>query len=57
MLGTGHGIRANIVLEVNDSPITLYIWAQLVATTMIDQLRNHGIIVREIKVDVDDLTQ
>ncbi len=45
-----------IVLEVDDSPLTLYVWAHLVASTMVDQLRDHGILAGVVRIDIDGLS-
>jgi hypothetical protein len=49
-------VRVGIVLEVADSPVTLYIWGHLVAATLVDGLAEHGVIASLVRVDIDDLT-
>ncbi len=49
-------VRVGIVLEVDDSPITLYIWAHLVAATLVDELAKHGVIAGIVRIDIDDLS-
>lgn len=51
--GEHDNVRVGIVLEVDDSPVTLYIWAHLVAATMVDHLQNHGIVASLVRVDID----
>ncbi len=46
-------VRVGIVLEVDDSPVTLYIWAHLVAATMVDNLQDHGIVASLVRIDID----
>jgi len=50
-------VRVGIVLEVDDSPVTLYIWALLVAATMVDDLRENGVVASVVRVDIDDLSR
>ncbi len=49
-------VRVGIVLEVDDSPITLYIWAHLVAATLVEELRDHGVLATLMRIDIDDLS-
>ena len=44
-----------IVLEVDDNPLTLYVWAHLVAETMIENLHANGIIASVVRVHIDGL--
>ena len=46
-------VRVGIVLEVDDSPVTLYIWAHLVAAAMVDDLQDHGIVASLVRIDID----
>lgn len=50
-------VRVGIFLEVDDSPVTLYIWAHLVAATMVENLRDYGVVASVVRVDIDDLSQ
>jgi hypothetical protein len=51
----GHDkVRVGIVLEIDDSPITVYIWAHLVAATLVDELRDHGVTAAQVDIDIDD---
>lgn len=47
--------RVGIVLEVDDSPLTLYVWAHLLAATMVDELHDHGILASVVQIEVDGL--
>ena len=49
-------VRVGIVLEVDDSPITLHIWARLVAATLVEELAKHGVIAALVRIDIDDLS-
>jgi len=53
MIGEHDNVRVGIVLEVDDSPVTLYIWAHLVAATMVDDLHDHGIVASLVRIDID----
>ncbi|MGH9154132.1 MAG: hypothetical protein ACRD03_17500 [Acidimicrobiales bacterium] len=54
MTGGEHdNVRVGIVLAVDDSPVTLYIWAHLVAATMVDDLQDHGIVASLVRIDID----
>lgn len=56
--GEHDNVRVGIVLEVDDSPVTLYVWAHLVAATMVDDLQDHGIVASLVRIDIDgSLTQ
>jgi len=46
-------VRVRIVLEMDNSPVTLYIWAHLVAATMVDDLQDHGIVASLVRIDID----
>ena len=46
-------VRVGIVLDVDDSPVTLYIWAHLVASTMVEDLWENGVIASVVRIDVD----
>lgn len=46
-------VRVGIVLDVDDSPLTLYVWAHLVAATMVEDLWEHGVIASVVRIDVD----
>jgi hypothetical protein len=50
-------VRVGIVFEVDDSPVTLYIWAHLVAATMVHDLQENGVVASVVRVDIDDLSQ
>ena len=55
MTACGHDVvRVGIVLEVDDSPITVYIWAHLVAATLVDELREHGVRAGLVGVDIEE---
>jgi hypothetical protein len=57
MTGCGHdNVRVGFVLEVDDSPITLYIWAHLVAATLVEELWDHGVVAGVVRIDIDGLT-
>jgi len=47
-------VRVGIVLDIDDSPVTLYIWAHLCAATLVDDLRDHGVVANLVRIDVDD---
>ena len=51
--GEHANVRVGIVLEVDDSPLTLYVWAHLVAETMVDNLQHHGIVASLVRIDID----
>ena len=54
MTGGEHdNVRVAIVLAVDDSPVTLYIWAHLVAATMVNDLQDHGIVASLVRIDID----
>ncbi len=52
-VGEHDNVRVAIVLEVDDSPVTLYFWAHLVAATMVDNLRGNGVIASVVRIDVN----
>ncbi len=55
MKDRGHdNVRVGIVLEIDDSPVTLYVWAHLVAETLVEELRDHGVDATFVRIDVDD---
>lgn len=56
MTGEHDNVRVGIVLEVDDSPVTLYIWAHLVASTMVDDLQDHGVVASVVRIDIDGTT-
>ena len=56
MAGKDDNVRVGIVLEVDDSPLTLYIWAHLVAATMVEDLQAYGVVASVVRVDIDDLS-
>jgi len=57
MTGCGHdNVRVGFVLEVDDSPITLYIWAHLVAATLVEELWGHGVAAGVVRIDIDGLS-
>lgn len=43
-------------LEVDDSPITLYVWAHLVSATMVEHLSDNGVAANVVHIHVDGLT-
>jgi hypothetical protein len=47
-------VRVGIVLDVEDSPVTLSIWARLVAAALVEELDDHGVIASLIRIDIDD---
>jgi hypothetical protein len=49
-------VRVGIVLEVEDSPVTLYVWAHLVAATIVDELREHGVVAALVSIDINDIS-
>lgn len=49
-------VLVTIVLEVDDSPITLYVWAHLVSATMVEHLSDNGVAANVVHIDVDGLT-
>lgn len=51
--GEHDNVRVGIVLDVDDSPVTLYIWALLVAATMVDDLQDHGIVASLVRIDIE----
>lgn len=50
-------VRVGIVLEVDDSPLTLYIWTHLVAATMVEELQENGVVASVVRVDIDELSR
>lgn len=46
-------VRVGIVVDVDDSPVTLCIWAHLVAATMVEDLWEHGVMATMVRFDVD----
>ena len=50
-------VRVGIVLEVDDSPVTLYIWAHLVASTMVEDLWENGVVAGVVRIDIDGLSR
>lgn len=55
--GEHDNVRVGIVLDVDDSPFTLYIWAHLVAATMVEELQENGVVASVVRVDVDGLSR
>ncbi len=47
-------VRVGIVLDVDDSPVTLYIWAHMCAAALIDELKEHGVVASLVRIDIDD---
>ncbi|HSH23778.1 MAG TPA: hypothetical protein VK975_06940 [Acidimicrobiales bacterium] len=55
MKDCGHdNVRIGIVLEIDDTPVTLYVWAHLLAETLVEELRDHGVDATFVRIDVDD---
>ncbi|HLY83711.1 MAG TPA: hypothetical protein VKQ71_12030 [Acidimicrobiales bacterium] len=46
--------RVGIILDIDDNPITLYIWAHLCAATLIEQLRAHCVEATLVRIDIHD---
>ena len=57
MTGCEHdSVRVGFVLDVDDSPTTLYIWAHLVAATLVDELWGHGVVATVVRLDIDGVS-
>ncbi len=57
MTGCGRdNVRVSFVLDVDDSPITLYIWAHLVAATLVEELWGHGVVASVVRLDIDGVS-
>jgi hypothetical protein len=51
---TDEHVRVGIILDTDDSPITLYIWAHLCAATLIEELQAHGVDATLERIDIQD---
>jgi len=51
-----HNVSVGFVLDVDDGPITLYIWAHLVAATLVEELWAHGVAATVVCLDIDGVS-
>jgi hypothetical protein len=51
---TDEPVRVGIILDIDDNPITLYLWAHLCAATLTEQLRAHSVEATLVRIDIHD---
>ena len=49
-------VRVAIVLDVDESPMVVTVWAHLRAQALIDELFQHGVLATPVRIDVESPT-